>query len=1050
VLRCDACGHENPDDSRFCGRCAAPLAPSSSAGDVRKNVTILFCDLVGSTELGDRFDPEQLQRITRRYYDAMRAPIEKHGGTLEKFIGDAVMAVFGVPQLHEDDALRAVRAAAEMFDVLDGLNTALEQEHAVTLSCRIGINTGEVLASSVDSVVVSDAVNVAARLEQAAGPGEILVGESTYRLVRQAVTAEPVEALSLKGKAAPVTAYRIVEVTSGAPGFARHLDAPIVGRERELALLRNAFDRTVTDRSCQLFTALGVGGVGKSRLIAAFLDEVRERAQILRGRCLPYGEGITFYPLAEALIDLAGLSGTDTPDAARAKLAALAGDDDEATRVGELVGQAIGIPGGEAAPVETLWAIRRLLEQLAADRPLVFMIDDLQWAEPRFVELVEHVSDFSEDSPILLACMARPELLDQQPGWGGGKLNVTTILLEPLDPQACRALVANLLADPVDADACERVVEAAGGNPLYAEEITGLMVDEGRLILKGGTWVATDGSADAPIPPTISALLAARLDSLPVEQRRLLDVASVMGQVFYPAAVRAIAPRVDGEMEPQLRGLVRQQFIRPERSDIPQTEALAFRHLLIRDAAYEGLPKAERADLHERLAGWLDEASGTLGERDEIVGYHLEQAFLYRKELGVADERERLLADAAGRRLAAAGAASLARGDRWATVNLLTRACSMLPADDPLRLYSLLDLGAAIIDTGSFDEGRTLFDEVESIAVADGDERLRMHTLIQRFDSLGFGNEADGLRVLAEEALAVFEPAGDERGQSRALRLIADIAFEQGQVAEAERLLDLALVRANNAGIAVELQAAYHNLGIVLTRSSSPISSCIQRCRDVLARTEGNRTIAAEMFHALAHMGARQGAFDEALANADRCLSTYRENGLMWSRAFFTEIVWDVRMLAAEPAAALDALSEGVAALDEMGEPATLLHAFLAMSLYELERFDEAEPLAKESADSVQSDWRGHIGMAVYAKVLARKGHLDEAESMARTAADFFEGSENSIDRPSVLLDLAEVLRIAGRPQEAVPVARQALSLYDLRGDVVSAARSRGLIDQLQ
>jgi class 3 adenylate cyclase len=310
VVTCQACGHENPETNRFCGECAAPLIEPAPTSEVRKIVTSIFCDIVGSTAMGHALDPEKLRLVTRRYYDAMRAPIERHGGIVEKFIGDAVRAVFGVPQVHEDDALRAVRAAADMREVLAELNAELDRDHGVSLACRIGVNTGEVVAGSADAVIVGDAVNVAARLEQSATAGEILLGEETYRLVRDAVVAEPVDALDLKGKSDPVTAYRLIEVTPGAAGFTRHLDAPIVGRERELALLRDAFERTVTDHACQLFTVLGVAGVGKSRLVAAFVGEMSQRATILRGRCLPYGEGITFYPLAEALIEAAALSGT--------------------------------------------------------------------------------------------------------------------------------------------------------------------------------------------------------------------------------------------------------------------------------------------------------------------------------------------------------------------------------------------------------------------------------------------------------------------------------------------------------------------------------------------------------------------------------------------------------------------------------------------------------------------------------------------------------------------------------------------------------------------
>ena len=331
------------------------------------------------------------------------------------------MAIFGVPQVHEDDALRAVRAASDMREALVALNKELDRDHGITLACRIGVNTGEVVAGSGDQAIVTgSAVNVAARLEEVAAEDEVILGEGTFELVRDAVLVEPTDPLELKGKAGTTPAFRLIELRPGVAGFARHLDAPMVGREREQSLLMRAFERTIADRSCQLFTIEGTAGIGKSRLMSAFVEVLGERATILRGRCLPYGDGITFYPLLEALIDIMGLDESDTSLNARLKLAALLGSTEKADRIAECVGQAIGISGSQTAPDETLWAIRVLLERLAATRPVVFMIDHLQWAEPKFLDLVEHVADFARDAPILLACMARTELLDEHPAWSGG------------------------------------------------------------------------------------------------------------------------------------------------------------------------------------------------------------------------------------------------------------------------------------------------------------------------------------------------------------------------------------------------------------------------------------------------------------------------------------------------------------------------------------------------------------------------------------------------------------------------------------------------------
>ena len=520
------------------------------------------------------------------------------------------------------------------------------------------------------------------------------------------------------------------------------------------------------------------------------------------------------------------------------------------------------------------------MEHLALDRPLVFAIDDLQWAEPKFLELIEHVADLARDAPILLACMARPEFLDEQPGWAGGKLNATSILIEPLGREECGTLVANLLADDsMDESVRTQIAEAAQGHPLYAEEMTGLLVDEGRLVRKEGRWVATGDLSDVPVPPTISALLASRLDKLPERERRLLDIASVMGQVFYPAAVRALAGGSD-DVDPGLETLARQQVIRRERSDLPETESLAFRHLLIRDAAYDAVPKAARAELHEGFADWLERSGGSLGEQDEIVGYHLEQAYRYRVELGAGAGSQRHLSDRAGRRLASAGEQAFARGDHHASISLLSRAAALLTPDDPLRLSLLSDLGTSLEWAGDPDGARAALDEAVERAAATGDERSRMHALLLRRLFLEMGDAGEARRD-AERALAVFEAAGDERGLSRAWRLLSELGREDMLVDE--EAMERALVHARGAEDVGEQIAIYWQVGFNIARGPTPVDEGIRRCQDILVETEGNRTLSAEMFHALGHLMARKGAFDEALGFASRCRDINRENGAMWA-----------------------------------------------------------------------------------------------------------------------------------------------------------------------
>ena len=418
---CATCGRESPDDFGFCPGCGAALT-AVPAREVRKVVTVLFCDLTGSTAIGERTDPEALRALMNRYYDTARGVLERHGGTVEKFVGDAVMAVFGIPVASEDDALRATRAAVELRDVVQELG----------LDARIGVNTGAVVAGEGDTLVTGDAVNVAARLEQAAGAGEILLGEDTLRLVRDAVTTEPLE-LTLKGKSGSVPAYRLQALDAQGVGLARRLERPMIGRERERARLRSDFDDVVATSGCRLFTLIGPAGIGKSRLVADFLERVVDgSATVAGGRALSYGEGITYWPLVEMLVHL----GIEPSDAIR------------------------------SSPAETQLATRALLEERARDRPLVLVMDDLHWAEEPMLDLVEHVVDWSRAAPILVLCVARPELLDVRPGWGGGKLNATSILLEPLADAEARRLADGLLADlELDGETRARILATAAGQP---------------------------------------------------------------------------------------------------------------------------------------------------------------------------------------------------------------------------------------------------------------------------------------------------------------------------------------------------------------------------------------------------------------------------------------------------------------------------------------------------------------------------------------------------------------------------------------------------------
>jgi len=539
---CASCGHQADADFRFCTACGAAALEVAPARGMRKTVTVVFCDLVGSTALGESTDPEALQALLARYFERMRAIVESHGGTVEKFIGDAVMAVFGIPAAHEDDALRACRAAAEMRAALPELG----------MRGRIGVNTGEVVTGTEERLATGDAVNVASRFEQAAAPGEVLIGEATHALVRGAVVAEPVEPLTLKGKSGSVRAYRLVSV----------LDAPershgmrFVGRESELAQIAEAWERAQAEVGSELVTIVGDAGVGKSRLVAEALDGTE--ARVVRGRCLPYGEGITYWPVVEVVRQLDSLP---SDPAASASIRSLLRETDEATSAEEIA-----------------WAFRKLLEEQA---PVTCLFDDIQWGEEAFLDLIEHVSLLSTGAPILLLCLARSDLVERRAEWP------VALRLEPLPDSDVDELIPELLTG----DVRERIVRASGGNPLFVTEMVAMAEAlEGELV----------------VPPTLQALLAARLDQLESEERAVLERGAVEGEVFHRGTVQALT---DGRpVTPRLASLVRKGLIRPDTAQIPAEDAFRFRHLLMRDAAYDSLPKATRAELHERFAAWLEQ-----------------------------------------------------------------------------------------------------------------------------------------------------------------------------------------------------------------------------------------------------------------------------------------------------------------------------------------------------------------------------------------------------------------------------------------------------------
>jgi tetratricopeptide (TPR) repeat protein len=893
---------------------------------------------------------------------------------------------------------------------------------------------------------------VAARLEQAAAPGEVLLGEPTWRLVRDAVRVEPVAPLTLKGKAAPVAAFRLLSVTPHVPGHARRLDAPMVGRERPLRLLHDLFEAVAGDRACHLATVLGAAGVGKSRLAAEFLAQLGPRATVLRGRCLSYGEGITWWPVTELLHAAAGLTEADGPEAARAKLAAVLAGDERAAAVADRLAAVLGLAEPTDSPGELPWAVRRLLEALAQERPLVVLLDDLHWAEPTLLDLVEHVADWSRDAPILLCCLARPELLEARPGWGGGKLNASSLLLQPLGAADSERLVGRLLGRVSLDDAARRhIVETADGNPLFVEELLGMLIDDGLLVRSDGGWTPTADLAAVPVPTSIATLLTARMDQLDREERAVIGRASVIGQTFYRDAVAELSTVADrAEVGSSLAALVRKELVRHTASDLAGQDAFRFRHVLLRDAAYAVLPKALRAELHERFAGWLERTAGErLREHPELVGYHLEQGYRLRTELGPVDERGRALAAAAAERLATAGRRALALGDTPAVAKLLQRAVALLPADAPGRPELLVDVGMALLDTGAVEQGDAALAEARAAVDLAADPRRAWRVRLDcSLLSVVHGREprtTDEVLQEAEQAIAALTELGDDAGLARAWLLLGEVHNIHGAMAAMAQAAERAIGHARRAGDLAKVDLAVSRIGIAIALGPMPVEQAIALARELLDQARGRGRWEAGLLRALARLEARRGRFAEARALLAEGRAIVEELGLRFNLALYALTSGEVEALAGELVAAERELRRCYELSLRLGDRQYVAVApNLAEVLHLQGRDREALRFTEEVEATAWVDvpeqflWR-----KARARVLAAQGDVQQAERLAREAVELAARTDHLEEHADALMTLAEVLRQDGRAEEATPALREALRLFEHKGNTVLAARAR-------
>jgi DNA-binding SARP family transcriptional activator len=987
-----------------------PLA--RPAMQFRRLVTILFVDVVESMALAEALDPEALAAVLRRYFETVSAAISHHGGIVEKYAGDAVMAAFGIPVSHEDDALRAARAALDVRAGMTALNEELVRQHGIGLEIRIGLEAGEVVATPTEArqrLVTGEAVGIASRLEQAAGSDEIVVGEVAGRLIDHAAELESLGELMIKGKRDPVHAYRLLGLTPVAPAFEARQDAPLVGRKRELAALRRALKRATDGGSAQVAVVIGSPGVGKSRLSAELARRTRG-VTTLWSRCLSYGDGITYWPLREVVAQV--------PESAER----------------DALVAALDAETPPPAP-EIALLFRRLCEALARERPLILVVDDVHWAEPTFLELIEHVAEKGQ-APILVLCAAREELLEEQAEFLAGRANAAQIVLDPLTAQETDALLDGLGGTVLESDQRERIVATAEGNPFFLEQLL-------ALALEGGL-------ADRGLPETVQALLAARLDRLGPGERAVLERGAVVGKEFGAADVVALldaaaAPTADTH----LRALADRGFVRPVGD-----ASFTFRHVLVQEAVYRAAPKRLRAELHERFADRLDETSPDLAELDEFVGYHLEQAFTLRTELGESDRRTERLADDGGTRLGDAGIRAIKRGDMPATISLLDRAVQLLPLEDERRYELLCELGIAYLSVGETDSFNAKLREAGQGAAANGHRRIELRANLEAaYGRLVTEPEGAGAEFLAiaERAVPAFEAFEDDRSLARVWLLTGYVVGGmRGHHAAWEHAEERALAYYRRTAFPVA--TCVQQIAGAIYWGPTPVPKGISRCEALSADATLGVFERASILPFLGALHGQLGDFATARELIDEAEYALTELGASATVAVFCGAARsDVELLAGDLDAA-EAMLLGQCEFFERARNRVTLAARaakLAETLYRQARLDDAEHWAAVSRSNVATDdtQQELMLLPVEAKLRAREGLLSDARVLAEKAVGLADETDGLNVIASTRLALAEVQRIAGLDDDADSSIQEAIALLERKGNAVGVSQARVLLE---
>ena len=1017
MATCPSCGQENPEGFRFCGACASPLEPAAvERRDERKVVSVLFCDLVGSTAEAERLDPEDVRAVLSRYHDRVRTELQRWGGTVEKFIGDAVMALFGAPVAREDDPERAVRAALAVRE--------WAQESDVHV--RIGITTGQALVA-VDSrpelgeaMAAGDVVNTAARLQAAAPVDGILVDTSTFRATERMIEYEPAEPVEAKGKQEPVSVWTVTQARSRFGVDVRQIGAtPLVGRERERTVLTEALARVKEERSPQLVTLVGVPGIGKSRLVWELFRHIDAASELViwrQGRSLPYGEGVAFWALGEIVKGQAGILETDGEDEASAKLERAVGtvvaDDRDAVWVERhlrpLVGLDSGSDGGGDRD-EAFAAWRRFLEALAEQRPLVLVFEDLHFADDGLLDFVDHLADWASGVALLLVATARPELLARRPSWGGGKSNAATLSLSPLSDEETAYLVHAVVDRSVlDADVRQTLVERAGGNPLYAEEFA-------RLVIAG--------REPAELPETIQGIVAARCDLLPVDEKRLLQDASVVGKVFWLGTLAAIGAAERWALEQRLHALERKEFVRRERtSSVAGETEYAFRHILVRDVAYGQIPRAERAEKHRLAAEWI-ESLGRPDDHAEMLAHHyisaLELAAASGAETGAFVKRAREALRVAGDRasglhaypsaarfyeraidfwpeedpelpeLLFSWARALANaGDERAEETLERASYVLIAAGAAARAAELCALRAEIEwHRGQRERSREQLERARQLVAEEGPSASKARVLVQASRYFMLAGPTDAAVTLGREALAMAESLGLEDVRADALNNIGSarhFSGDPGGVADLEESIAIA-----KAADLPELGRAYNNLATVVEELGD-----VQRSRELRRQA----AITAERFgkHRVARFSAavlifddfNAGNWDAFVTKAREFLDESEQLGGSYQDAYFLATFARIAAARGEDASALAYLEQALALASEAGDPQVVapLNAEAALIEVELGRLDAARGRASAFFEAVSGFPTGFTVSTTLALVARELGVEPDLRALVATA----------------------------------------------------------------